>query len=202
MSAEPDAAAFVSPLIETVTTTRNPDGTVNCAAMGVRFGEDELVMWPFAGTRTLRNLRERPAAVVHLTDDVLLFVRSALGRPRPATRPAGSVDGAVIDGVAGWREVRVLDISPTADELPRFQVRARVLGSGIGSQPPAGLCRARHAAVEASILASRVRFLGAGQVAAELDRLAEIVVKTGGPREHAALELVRDHLAGRPAEPS
>jgi hypothetical protein len=44
------------PLIETVMTTRARDGGVNCAAMGVRWGTDEVVFWPFHGTRTLRNL--------------------------------------------------------------------------------------------------------------------------------------------------
>ncbi len=77
-----------SPLIETVVTTTGGDGVVNCAAMGVRWGEDELVFWPFDATRTLRNLRVHGEAVVHLTDDVLLFVQAALGHPRPAMRPA------------------------------------------------------------------------------------------------------------------
>jgi len=68
-----------SPLIETVLTTTGSDGVVNCAAMGVRWGEEELVFWPFDATRTLRNLRVHGEAVVHLTDDVLLFVQAALG---------------------------------------------------------------------------------------------------------------------------
>ena len=71
------------PLIETVMTTCGRDGGVNCAAMGVRWGADEVVFWPFHGTRTLRNLRFRGEAVAHLTDDVLLFVQAALGHPHP-----------------------------------------------------------------------------------------------------------------------
>ena len=67
------------PLIETVMTTRGRGGGVNCAAMGVRWGADEVVFWPCDGTRTLRNLRFRGEAVAHLTDDVLLFVQAALG---------------------------------------------------------------------------------------------------------------------------
>src|ERR1700721_3046851 len=85
-----------APLIETVVTTTGPDGVVNCAAMGVRWGEDELVFWPFDATRTLRNLRFRGEAVAHLTDDVLLFVQAALGHPRPAMRAASVVAGSVI----------------------------------------------------------------------------------------------------------
>ena len=86
-----------APLIETVVTTTGSDGVVNCAAMGVRWGEAELVFWPFDATRTLRNLRVHGEAVVHLTDDVLLFVQAALGHPRPAMRPASAIDGSVIE---------------------------------------------------------------------------------------------------------
>jgi len=187
-----------APLIETVVTTIGRDGVVNCAAMGVRWGEEELVFWPFDATRTLRNLRAHGEAVVHLTDDVLLFVESALGHPRPATRPATVIDGAVIEDVGSWREVVVIEIVPSASsELPRSTVRARVVASGRGSRQPLGLCRARHAAVEASILASRLRWLGSERVSAELDRLQELVDKTAGPRERAAMEYVRRYVAER-----
>jgi hypothetical protein len=186
-----------APLIETVVTTTGSDGLVNCAAMGVRWGEEELVFWPFDATRTLRNLRAHGEAVVHLTDDVLLFVQAALGQPRPATRPATAVAGSVIKSANSWREVVVTQISPSDDELPRSQVRARVVASGTGARQPLGLCRARHAAVEASILASRLKWLGADYVWAELARLQELVDKTAGPRERAAMDYVRRHLAER-----
>jgi uncharacterized protein len=185
------------PLIETVVTTTGSDGSVNCGAMGVRWGEDELVFWPFDATRTLRNLRAHGEAVVHLTDDVLLFVQSALGQPRPATRPATVIDGAVIEDANSWREVVVVDITAGADELPRSRVRARVVASGTGTRQPLGLCRARHAAVEASILASRLQWLGADHVLAELDRLQELVDKTAGPGERAAMAYVRRYVAER-----
>jgi hypothetical protein len=185
------------PLIETVVTTLEPSGEVNCAAMGVRWGDEELIFWPFGDTRTLRNLRARGEAVVHLTDDVLLFVQAALGRPRPAMRPAVNVAGSVIAECSAWREVVVAEIAETADELPRWRVRARVVGGGAGSQPPLGMCRARHAAIEASIAASRLRWLGAERVSGELERLQDLVDRTAGPRERAAMDYVRDYVARR-----
>jgi uncharacterized protein len=189
-----------TPLIETVVTTTGRDGVVNCAAMGVRWGDEELVFWPFDATRTLRNLRVHGEAVIHVTDDVLLFVESALGHPRPPTRPATAIDGAVIEDVQSWREVVVTEIRPDPGELPRSRVRARVVASGTGAREPLGLCRARHAAVEASILASRLRFLGGARVWAELERLQELVDKTAGARERAAMEYVRRYIAERVAE--
>jgi len=186
-----------SPLIETVVTTTASDGTVNCAAMGVRWGDAELVFWPFDSTRTLRNLRRHGEAVVHLTDDALLFVEAALGHPRPALVPAAAIAGSVIRDVNAWREVVVTEIAPAEGRLPRSRVRARVVAAGTGARQPLGLCRARHAAVEASILASRLRWLGAAHVAAELDRLQELVDKTAGPRERAAMDYVRRYVSER-----
>ena len=185
------------PLLETVVTTIGSDGVVNCAAMGVRWGEDELVFWPFDATRTLKNLQFHGEAVAHLTDDVLLFVEAALGHPRPPMRDASVIAGSVIEDASCWREVVVTEIAPTDDELPRSRVRARVVAGGTGTRQPSGLCRARHAAVEASILASRLRWLGGERVCAELDRLQELVDKTAGPRERAALDYVRRYVAER-----
>ncbi len=165
--------------------------------MGVRWGESELVFWPFEATRTLRNLRVHGEAVVHLTDDVLLFVEAALGHPRPAMRPATSIDGSVIEDVLSWHEVVVTEITPALGELPRSRVRARVVTSGTGEREPLGLCRARHAAVEASILASRLRWLGAERVSEELERLQELVDKTAGLREREAMDYVRRYVAER-----
>jgi uncharacterized protein len=186
-----------TPLIETVVTTTGSDGVVNCAAMGVRWGEEELVFWPFETTRTLANLRFRGEAVVHLTDDVLLFVQSALGHPRPAMRAASAIFGSVIEEASSWREVVVTEIAPGEDGTRRSRVRARVVATGTGTREQLGLCRARHAAVEASIFASRLRWLGAERVWAELAALQELVDKTGGPCEHAAMEYVRRYVARR-----
>ncbi|MCW3003456.1 MAG: uncharacterized protein JWQ20_2754, partial [Conexibacter sp.] len=68
-------------IVETITTTINPDATVNCAAMGVEWSDDVIVIKPYRATRTLRNLQATGSAVVNLTDDILLFAQAALGDP-------------------------------------------------------------------------------------------------------------------------
>jgi uncharacterized protein len=182
-----------APVLETVVTTINPDGSVNCAAMGVEWGERRIVIKPYRGTRTLRNLRATGAAVVNLTDDVLLFSQAALGDPHPPTRPATSIDGAVLADACSWREVRVETID---DGPPRARVGTHVVGGGSG-RDFLGLNRATHAVLEASILASRVRRLPPGDVRAELDRLQVLVDKTAGPREREAMEYVRAVVGDR-----
>jgi hypothetical protein len=174
-------------IVETVTTTRNPDGTVNCAAMGVEWGEQEIVIKPFTRTRTLRNLRATGTAVVNLTDDILLFAQAALGDPHPPTRAAEAIGGAVLADACSWREVEVEAIE---HDGPRARVLTRVVGRGRGREF-IGFNRACHAVLEASILASRARLLPADEIRAELARLSVLVDKTAGAREREAMDYVR-----------
>jgi uncharacterized protein len=177
-------------IVETVTTTINPDGTVNCAAMGVEWGDEAIVIKPYRSTRTLRNLKRSGAAVVNLTDDILLFTQAALDDPHPPTRPAAVVEGAVLVDACSWREVAVDAIDATG---PRARVTTRVVRRGTGREF-VGFNRACHAVLEASILASRVRRLPADEIRAELQRLAVLVDKTAGPRERAAMDCVLAHV--------
>jgi hypothetical protein len=182
---------LAAPILETVATTINPDGSVNCAAMGVEWGERRIVIKPYRGTRTLRNLRATGAAVVNVTDDILLFSQAALGDPHPPTRPAASIEGAVLDDACSWREVRVEAID---ESEPRARVTTLVVDGGAGREF-LGLNRARHAVLEASILASRVRWLEPGDIRDELRRLQVLVDKTAGPREREAMEYVTRHVS-------
>ena len=185
-----DGAARDAPILETVVTTINPDGSVNCAAMGVEWSEQRIVIKPFRGTRTLRNLRATEVAVVNLTDDILLFSQAALGDPHPPIRSAASVECAVLDDACSWREVRVEAID---DGELRARVGTVVVGGGVGREF-LGLNRACHAVLEASILASRARLLDAGEIRAELRRLQVLVDKTGGSREREAMAYVTRHV--------
>jgi len=185
-----EGTARTAPILETVVTTINVDGSVNCAAMGVEWGEQRIVIKPYRRTRTLHNLRATGAAVVNLTDDILLFSQAALGDPHPPTHPAASVEGAVLDDACSWREVRVEAID---DSSPRARVSTLVVDSGAGREF-LGLNRARHAVVEASILASRASLVAADDIRAELRRLQVLVDKTAGPREREAMEYVTRHV--------
>jgi uncharacterized protein len=172
-------------------TTINPDGSINCAAMGVEWGEEQIVIKPYRGTRTLRNLQATPSAIVNLTDDILLFSQAALGDPHPPTRPAVRVEGAILEDACSWREVRVEAID---DSGQRARITTAVVGSGTGREF-LGFNRACHAVLEASILASRARLLEVEDIQAELRRLQVLVDKTAGPREREAMAYVIKALA-------
>ena len=112
-------------------------------------------------------------------------------------RTASAVDGAVLEDACSWREVRVEAID---EGEPRARVSAAVVGGGSGREF-LGLNRARHAVLEASILASRARLLAAEDIRAELHRLQVVVDKTAGPLEREAMEYVTRHVRAVVGDP-
>ena len=94
-------------VIESVVTTLDAAGEVNFAAMGVVWGDETITIRPFTNTRTYRNLTTSGEAVVNVTDNVLVFAKSALSRERFECLPARSVRGVVLREACSWHEVRV-----------------------------------------------------------------------------------------------
>lgn len=187
-------------IVETVVTTLDDQGEPHFAAMGVAWGEETIVIRPYANTRTLRHLRARGQAVVNVTDDVLLFAKSALTHERLPCEPAPRVHGVILRDACHWREVEVREIAMPATRVARADVVTRVVGTGT-RRPFVGLCRAKHAVVEASILASRLRFLPLPEIFGELGRLETLVEKTGGPREWEALRFIQSYVGRQAGAP-
>ena len=177
-------------IVETILTTVSPSGEVNIAPMGVEWGEEVIIIKPFLETTTFRNLVATRAAVVNLTDDVLLFAQAIIANPRAALVAAEKVTGVVLRDACSWREVEVGSIDDTP---PRSRIRAVVVHRGVGREF-LGFNRARHAVLEAAILATRTHLLPADQIRGELERLQMIVDKTAGPREREAMALLTEHV--------
>jgi len=173
-------------IIETILTTTDAADHVNCAPMGVEWGDEIIVIKPYQETMTFRNLIDNGAAVVNLTDNVLLFAESAISNPVFPTRPAEVVAGVVLQDVCFWREVQVEKID---DQEPRARIMTRVIHRGF-EREFLGFNRARHAVLEAAILATRTRFLPREQILSEFERLQVIVDKTAGPQEFEAMRLL------------
>jgi hypothetical protein len=181
-------------IIESIVTTLDEQGQINFAPMGVEWPEERddetIVIKPYQETATYRNLAATGTAVINLTDNVLLFAQSAIGNPVFPTRPAVVVPGAVLEDACSWREVEVVAIDSSQ---PRARVATRVVYRG-SEREFLGFNRARHAVLEAAILATRTRFLPAEEILGELERLQVIVDKTAGTQEFEAMALVTDTI--------
>ena len=182
-------------ILEGIVTTLSPEGALNVAPMGPEPGRDprRFTLRPYRTSTTYRNLKATGEGVLHVTDDVLLLARAAIGMlPDPSTRPAEQVRGRVLETTGRYHEFRVVDLD---DRLERTTIVIEsVAGGDLG--PLFGLNRAKHAVVEAAILATRLDFLPTADILEEFGRLAVLVDKTGGPDERLAFGLLVDHARG------
>jgi hypothetical protein len=181
-------------ILEGIITTISHEGAVHIAPMGphVDSGMDHFLLRPFPTSQTYQNLVQHGEGVLHVTDDVLLLARAALGpvEPPPPTFPANKIKGFVLKDACRYYEFRVRSLD---DREERVCIEVDVVHSG-RLRDFFGFCRARHAVVEAAILATRTAFLPLDEIDAEFKKLAVIVAKTGGPKEKEAFEFLNGHL--------
>ena len=181
-------------ILEGLVTTLNADGSPHLAPMGPRVAPDfaRFTLRPFPTSTTYHNLRRHPEGVLHVTDDALLLARAALGAadPLPPLRPAERVSGFVLADCCRSYEFAVRGVDDSGE---RMVLTAEVVHAG-RHRDFFGFNRARHAVVEAAILATRFHLLPLAEVAAEFAKLRVIVVKTGGPAEHEAMDFLDARL--------
>lgn len=180
-------------ILEALVTTLNEDGSVNIAPMGPRVepGLHRFELRPFKTSTTYRNLKRHPEGVLHVTDDALMIARAAIGLdPCAETRPAVQIQGRVLVGACRYHEFRVLELDDRED---RTSIRCESIASG-HLRDVFGFNRAKHAVIEAAILATRVGILPLETIAAELQQLASPVEKTGGPDELAGYRILVEHV--------
>lgn len=181
-------------ILECVVTTLNGDGTPNIAPMGpiVDDAFTKLLLRPFRSATTYRNLKRDGQGVLHVTDDVELIARTAVGQLQvaPKMARAESVDGVVLADACRWYAFRVETIN---DQEERADIAARIVDQG-RLREFFGFNRAKHAVIEAAILATRVNLLSDEVVLNDMERLAIIVMKTGGHQERRAFEFLREFI--------
>ncbi len=179
-------------ILEGLVTSLNSLGEVNLAPMGPIVDPlmTSLILRPFQTSTTCQNLLQRPSGVFHVVDDVLLIAKAALHRLEaiPETVPAAQVDGRVLKDCCRWYEFQITHSDTTSD---RTRLEATVIHTGRG-RDFFGFNRAKHAVLEATILATRLHLIPELEVRAQLQALASPVDKTAGPQEREAFALVND----------
>ncbi|MEZ6141758.1 MAG: DUF447 family protein [Zavarzinella sp.] len=144
-----------------------------------------------SGSTTCENLLRNRAGVFHVFDNALLIAQTAIGikLPPPACRGATSISGDVLENCYKFFEFCVEEVEMEGE---RYHLHAQVVHHGqVGDF--LGFNRAKHAVIEAAIIATRLHLLSPAEIPTELARLQVIVDKTGGPEEHEAMALLRKY---------
>ena len=181
-------------ILEGIVTTTNDDGSINVAPMGpiVDVKMQRLQLRPFQTSKTYANLKRDHVGVFHVVDDVLLLAQAAINclAETPPTIPATAIAGHVLADACRWYEFKTTTID---DREPRTNIFVDVVHIG-RLRDFFGFNRAKHAVLEAAILATRLHILPRADVETELARLAVPVQKTAGDMERMAFELICDYV--------
>src|SRR3954466_2284001 len=98
-------------IAEGIVTTVNPDSSANLSPMGPRVDRDftRLALRPFQTSTTYQNLKRTGEGVFHITDDVEMIARAAVGQlsPLPQLFPVEKVRGLIIASACRWFAFRV-----------------------------------------------------------------------------------------------
>lgn len=181
-------------ILEGIVTTLGEDDVVNIAPMGPYVDDDfrKLIFRPFKTAQTYQNLNHDGEGVFHVTDDVLLLAQAAVGEigDLPMMIPATRVRGFILQDACRFYEFTVESID---DSEERTEIKARVMASG-RQRDFFGFNRAKHAIVEAAILATRLHLLPRDEILRDFDRYRIMVEKTGGPREREAFAFLERYV--------
>jgi hypothetical protein len=193
-------------ILEGVVTTRNADGSVNIAPMGpkLRLSEDghpqfdHFLLRPFKTSITFAKIARNRCGVLHVIDDVLLIAKAAVldAFDPPQLIAAERVAGDVLADCCRFFEFVVEELDDSAD---RSSIEVRVVRER-HVRDFFGLNRAKHAVVEAAILATRKHMIPLASLKADFERLRPLIEKTGGPREREAFELLERFVADTEAK--
>lgn len=179
-------------IIEGLLTTTNADGSPHVAPMGPVV-DPTLTSWrlrPFNTSSTFANLRRLGTCVFHVVDDVVPLVQSALSLPTELTYQSLSDGGWIIESACHWYCLNALTWDVSQE---RAEVTMRIQSQGV-QRPFWGWNRAKHAILEATILATRLHLTGSEIVREELNRLEPTIQKTAGPREWQAWSLLSEFI--------
>lgn len=188
-------------ILESIVTTVSPDGSVNIAPMGPIVADlysdsPQFLLRPFAGSRTHQNLCETRRAAIHVTDDARLIAQSAVGEIANAENLVRSIENGrwqILVDCHRWFAVEVAAIN---GESNRCEMPCRVISTGT-VRPFFGFNRAKHAVIEAAILATRTHLHSAEFIKDEMDRLTPLIDKTAGPDEHEAFRFLQQAIDER-----
>jgi hypothetical protein len=182
-------------ILEGLITTVDATGLPHVSALGVEVDPDfaRMELRPFRTSRTYEHLIHRQQAVFHVSDDVESIARVVCGGnwPVDAFEPARQVEGFILRSACRAYELQIL--TPIGDGL-RVAIPARIVATH-RLREFFGFNRAKHAVVEAAILATRLGFLPREEIESKWACLKPLVEKTGGPSERAAFEKLSAFVA-------
>lgn len=177
---------------ESIVTTLGPNDRWNVAALGIdTTGVEEtgghVTARTWGRTRTWRNFRDRGEGYVQFSRDPVVFVEAALSITERSDPVLAEADA--------WVQVSVSRIDGgTEGGTPWTDWELEPEASEVVSRVVPVFNRGYAAVIEGTVAASRldVAEYDSSKLRDRLDRLEEVAMRCGGPREQEAYDRIRE----------
>jgi hypothetical protein len=183
---------------EVIVTTQSAVGMPNAAPVGIITeidvqGVTKHFIKLYKGSQTLGNVLETTTLAANVTDDVVLFVKTALGHLSEELYLSEFAGVPVLTKANAWIVFTTVLIEEH-DDYVHFQVLPSAVK--ITRKEVKAINRGRNAVIEAAIMATRFSLAKDEEERAEMRNrvaeYAEIVEKCGGRREKEAMEILKE----------
>jgi len=189
-------------IVETIISSISYDNIANFAPMGLHISDldhervghspaGSIYLRLYPGSQTYANLKATGQGVVNFTNNVLVFVDTALYSSCPSHRPSLKVRPPSMEQAQTIWEFTVTRFdSASVPALVEGKIEYCENRGGV-----AGFCRGQWAVLEAAIAATRWQFLPSAKITQPWPMWLELVKKTGGKREFEAFMKIGVFLA-------
>lgn len=187
MDADAEWPVDLRGVTEAVVTTLGPNDRWNLAALGL-FAGDPVTARTWGRTRTWRNFRDRGGGYVQFTRDPVDFVDAACS--------VRELDEPVLESADARVRVSVTATDTgTAEGTPWTDWALDPREATVERRVVPTTNRGYAAVVEATVAVSRLDAPGhdAAALRDRVEYFADVVERTGGDRERAAMARLRDH---------
>ena len=177
-------------IVESVVTTRGPNGRFNVAALGLRAGEP-VTARTWGSTRTAGNFERTGEGHVQFTRDPVTFVEAALS--------VRELDDPVLEDADAWVRVTVERIDDGESGGTRWiDWRLEPVESHVERLVVPTIDRGLNAVVEATVAASRldVDAYDKSALRSRITYFLGVARRCGGEREREAVDLLEELLEG------
>jgi hypothetical protein len=182
---------------EVIVTTESAAGLLNAAPIGILTELDEQgkiqhFVKLYKGSQTLANVLETSTVAANVTNDAVLFVKTAFGHLSEAYL-SDFAGVPVLTKANAWIVFTSVLIEERSDYL-HFQVLPRAVK--INRKEVKAINRGLNAVIEATILATRLELAKdepeKEAMKKQLKQFEEIVKKCGGRREKEAMRILEE----------
>ncbi|MBN1761554.1 MAG: DUF447 family protein [Methanomicrobia archaeon] len=184
---------------EVIVTTQSAVGMPNAAPVGIiteiddeQQGKTTHFVKLYKGSQTLENVLETSTVAANVTDDAVLFVKTAFGHLSELNL-SEFAGVPVLAKANAWIVFTTVLIEERSDYF-YFQVLPQTVK--INKKEVKAINRGRNAVIEATILATRLDLAKDEQEREEMlrliERYREIVEKCGGRREKEAMRVLEE----------